>query len=123
MKKYDIYGIGAAIVDTEVVVTESFIKENEIGKGLMTLVDAERQKYLIDSLTTQRVPVKMSCGGSACNSVVAASMFGSSAFFSGKVADDKVGDFFVKDLMKSGVDFHQVGPSSGVTEVSGDGYS
>ncbi len=62
MKKYDIYGIGAAIVDTEVVVSESFIKKNEIGKGLMTLVDAERQKYLIDSLTTQRVPVKM-CGG------------------------------------------------------------
>ena len=49
------------------------------------------------------------------NSVVAASMFGSTAFFSGKVADDKVGDFFVKDLKKSGVDFHQVGPSSGVT--------
>ena len=81
MKKYNIYGIGAAIVDTEVVVTESFIKENEIGKGLMTLVDVERQKYLMDSLTTQRVPVKMSCGGSACNSVVAASMFGSRAFF------------------------------------------
>ena len=107
--------MGAAIVDTEVVVSESFIKENEIGKGLMTLVDADRQKYLIDSLTTQRVPVKMSCGGSACNSVVAASMFGSTAFFSGKVASDEVGDFFVKDLNQSGVDFHQVDPSNGVT--------
>jgi len=115
MKKYNIYGMGAAIVDTEVVVSDSFIKDNDIGKGLMTLVDAERQKYLIDSLTTQRVPVKMSCGGSACNSVVAASMFGSSAFFSGKVANDEVGDFIVKDLKKSGVDFHQVDPSSGVT--------
>ncbi len=107
--------MGAAIVDTEVVVSESFIKENEIGKGLMTLVDADRQKYLIDSLKTQRVPVKMSCGGSACNSVVAASMFGSTAFFSGKVASDEVGDFFVKDLNQSGVDFHQVDPSNGVT--------
>ena len=115
MKKYNIYGMGAAIVDTEVVVSDAFIKENDIGKGLMTLVDAERQKYLLDSLTTQRVPVKMSCGGSACNSVVAASMFGSSTFFSGKVANDDVGDFFVKDLNKSGVDFHQVDPSSGVT--------
>ena len=115
MKKYNIYGMGAAIVDTEVVVSESFIKENKIGKGLMTLVDANRQKYLIDSLTTQRVPVKMSSGGSACNSVVAASMFGSTAFFSGKVASDEVGDFFVKDLNQSGVDFHQVDPSNGVT--------
>ena len=115
MKKYDIYGIGAAIVDTEVIVNDSFLKDNEIGKGLMTLVDEERQKYLIDSLTTQRIPVKMSCGGSACNSVVAASKFGSPAFFSGKVADDEVGVFFVKDLKKSGVDFHQVEPSNGVT--------
>ena len=49
MKKYDIYGIGAAIVDTEVIVSDSFLSDNEIGKGLMTLVDEERQKYLIDN--------------------------------------------------------------------------
>ncbi|HIE79086.1 MAG TPA: adenosine kinase, partial [Candidatus Thioglobus sp.] len=58
MKKYDIYGIGAAIVDTEVIVTDSFLEENEIDKGLMTLVEEERQRNLIDSLTTQRIPVK-----------------------------------------------------------------
>ena len=115
MAKYNIYGIGAAIVDTEVVVNDSFLNENEISKGLMTLVDEGRQKYLIDSLTTQSIPVKRSCGGSACNSVVAASRFGSSAFFSGKVADDEDGVFFVKDLKHSGVDFHQVDPSNGVT--------
>ena len=115
MAKYNIYGIGAAIVDTEVVVSDSFLNENEIGKGLMTLVDEKRQKFLIDSLTTERIPIKRSCGGSACNSVVAASMFGSSAFFSGKVADDEEGVFFVKDLKRSGVDFHQVDPSNGVT--------
>ena len=63
MAKYNIYGIGAAIVDTEVVVSDSFLNENEIGKGLMTLVDEGRQKYLIDSLTTQRIPIKRSCGG------------------------------------------------------------
>ena len=115
MAKYNIYGIGAAIVDTEVVVSDSFLNENEIGKGLMTLVDEKRQKFLIDSLTTERIPIKRSCGGSACNSVVAASMFGSSAFFSGKVADDEEGVFYVKDLKRSGVDFHQVDPSNGVT--------
>ena len=65
MKKYHVYGIGAAIVDTEVIVSETFLKKNEIDKGLMTLVDEERQGYLIDSLTTQRIPVKRSCGGSA----------------------------------------------------------
>ncbi len=115
MAKYNIYGIGAAIVDTEVIVSDSFLNENKISKGLMTLVDEKRQKFLIDSLTTQRIPVKRSCGGSACNSVVAASRFGSLAFFSGKVANDEDGVFFVKDLKRAGVDFHQLDPSNGVT--------
>ena len=115
MKKYDVYGIGAAIVDTEVIVSDDFLKNNEIDKGLMTLVDEERQRYLIDSLTTQRIPVKRSCGGSACNTVVAASRFGLKAFFSGKVADDNDGSFFVRYLNRAGVAFHKVQPSSGVT--------
>ena len=115
MKKYDIYGIGAAIVDTEVIVSDNFLKKNKIDKGLMTLVDEERQGYLIDSLTSQRIPVKRSCGGSACNTVVAASRFGSKAFFSGKVAGDDDGTFFIRDLNRAGVEFHHVQPSSGVT--------
>ena len=49
-------------------------------------------------LTSQKIPVKRNCGGSACNSIVAASSFGSKTFYSGKVADDWEGDFFVKDL-------------------------
>ena len=31
MKKYGIYGIGSAIVDTEVIVSDSFLSENDIG--------------------------------------------------------------------------------------------
>ena len=58
MKKYGIYGIGSAIVDTEVIVSDSFLSENDIGKGLMTLVDEKRQKYLMDELTSQRVLLK-----------------------------------------------------------------
>ena len=99
MKKYDIYGIGAAIVDIEVVVSERFLSKNKLEKGIMTLVDEERQHQTNQcSLTSQKTPVKRNCGGSACNSIVAASNFGSKTFYSGKVADDWEGDFFVKDL-------------------------
>lgn len=38
MPDYDIYAIGAALVDTEVEVTESFLAEHSIDKGVMTLV-------------------------------------------------------------------------------------
>jgi len=115
MKKYDVYGIGAAIVDIEVVVSEDFLSKNKVEKGIMTLVDEERQHQLIDALTSQTTPVKRNCGGSACNSIVAASNFGSKTFYSGKVADDWEGDFFVKDLKAAGVDFHNVSASKGTT--------
>jgi len=115
MKKYDVYGIGAAIVDIEVVVSEHFLSTNKVEKGIMTLVDEERQHQLINALTSQKIPVKRNCGGSACNSIVAASSFGSKTFYSGKVADDWEGDFFVKDLKTAGVDFHNVAASKGTT--------
>jgi hypothetical protein len=35
MKKYDIFGIGAALVDTEIVVTDDFLAEHFVGKGLI----------------------------------------------------------------------------------------
>ena len=115
MKKYHIYGIGAALVDTEVVVTDSFLSKNKIDKGVMTLVDEARQLDLLNALDALTTQVKLQCGGSACNSIVAASYFGSKTFYSGKVADDDDGKFFVNDLQKSGVDFHNAEANSGVT--------
>jgi hypothetical protein len=38
MKKYDIFGIGAALVDTEIVVTDDFLAEHRVVKGLMTIL-------------------------------------------------------------------------------------
>ena len=114
-KKYQIYGIGAALVDTEIIVADAFLKEHKIDKGLMTLVDEARQFDLLEVLNSQSHHVKRSCGGSACNTIVAASCFGSKTFYSGKVADDVDGKFFVEDLQSTGVDFHNAEASSGVT--------
>jgi len=47
----------------------------------MTLVDEERQDYLIKALREQTTHVKKACGGSACNSIVAASSFGADTFY------------------------------------------
>ena len=114
-KKYDIFGVGAAIVDTEILVTDDFLAKHEIGKGLMTLVDEERQAYLINALNNHTAHKKKACGGSACNSIVAASSFGSETFYAGKVASDKDGGFFVKDLNAAGVAFHRIKPKQGTT--------
>jgi len=58
MSIYDIYGIGAALVDTEIEVTDLDLADLEIDKGVMTLVDEERQRELISALSTHLVASK-----------------------------------------------------------------
>jgi len=115
MKKYHIYGIGAALVDTEVEVSDEFLSKASIDKGVMTLVDEARQTELIGSLSAQDNAMLRKCGGSVCNSVVAASSLGAQAFFSGKVADDEDGQLYIDDLKEAGVDFHSAGQELGIT--------
>tara|TARA_Y100000991_G_scaffold203300_1_gene177877 strand:- start:42824 stop:43813 length:990 start_codon:yes stop_codon:yes gene_type:complete len=112
---YDIYGIGGALVDTEVEVSERFLADAKIDKGVMTLVDEARQRELLDALSSEDLKLIKKCGGSVCNSVVAASSLGAKAFFTGKVADDADGELYVNDLNSSGVDFHRGGQDSGIT--------
>ena len=115
MKKYDIYGIGAALVDTEVEVSDEFLSKASIDKGVMTLVDEARQAELLGALSAESGSMLRKCGGSVCNSVVAASSLGAQAFFSGKVADDEDGQLYIDDLKEAGVDFHSAGQEPGIT--------
>jgi sugar/nucleoside kinase (ribokinase family) len=115
MKKYDVYGIGAALVDTEVEVSDAFLASAHIDKGVMTLVDEARQAELLAALASENVYMLRKCGGSVCNSVVAASSLGAKTFFSGKVADDSDGQLYISDLQHAGVDFHGAGQESGIT--------
>ena len=103
MRKYQLYGMGAALVDTEIEVSDQELDTMEVEKGLMTLVDAERQQALLEQLEGHLVHAKMASGGSACNSVVAASYFGGRCFFSCKVARDTHGDFYLNDIKQAGV--------------------
>lgn len=114
-KKFDVYGIGNALVDMEFEVTADFLKKANIEKGLMTLVDEARQTEIINTLHgTQH---KRSCGGSAANTMIAVSQFGGKSFYSCKVASDETGDFYFKDLMDNGVETNLSSSSleSGVT--------
>jgi sugar/nucleoside kinase (ribokinase family) len=106
MSQYDIYGVGAALVDTEIEVTDNDLQQLDIEKGVMTLVDEARQEELINHLSDHLVASKRASGGSAANTVIAASYFGAKAFYSCKVASDENGDFYINDLKDAGVDYH-----------------
>jgi len=102
MKKYNVYGIGNALVDLEFKVTRSFLEEHEVPKGLMTLVDADKQNKLIQAINHNDI-VKKS-GGSAGNTVMAVSQFGGNAFYSCKISNDEYGDLFIQDLKDAGIE-------------------
>ena len=104
MKKYDVYGMGAALVDTEIETEDSFLAECQIEKGVMTLVDEARQNELMNLLKDHLVASKKASGGSAANSIIAASNFGANSYFTGKVSSDALGDFYLNDLKTAGVD-------------------
>ena len=75
-KKYDVYALGNALVDTEIEVSDAFLERMAVGKGLMTLVDEARQAELIEALATEADPRTQTSGGPACNTVVAPRPFG-----------------------------------------------
>jgi len=101
-KLYDVYGLGNALVDIVTEVDLDFFVKNEIEKGVMTLVDEKRQHLLMKAIDMKRS--KMSCGGSAANSMIGVSQFGGKSFYSCLVAKDDLGRFFLQDLKRNGVD-------------------
>ena len=99
---YDIYGVGNALVDIQANVTDEVLKELEFQKGVMTLVDEDVQKRVLDSLTDSKI--FRSAGGSAANTMIGVADFGGKAFYSCMVANDNIGEFYIDDMRKRGVD-------------------
>lgn len=107
MKQYDVYGLGNALVDMEFEVEDGFLKHMQIEKGLMTLVDEATQHQLLSHLDA--FEGNKASGGSAANTLIAVSALGGSAYYSCKVADDDLGDFYLNDLKSAGVDSNMNG--------------
>lgn len=105
MTNFDVYGIGNALVDAEYEVSDAFLAEAEVEKGVMTLIDGDRRHNLLHLLEEKHEhEVAQQCGGgSAANTMVAIAQLGGKSFYSCKVAADPTGDFFMGDLAAIGV--------------------
>ena len=115
-KQYHIYGIGAALVDTEITLSDADLTTMAVTKGVMTLVDEARQNALIDYLQDHLVASHRASGGSAANSIIAAGYFGSPNFYSCKVANDENGEFYLNDIHAAGVATPaHITPPAGIT--------
>ncbi len=100
---YNILGIGSALVDTEIKLSDNELNQLAIEKGLMTLVEQSEQTQILDKLQRSQQQLHKSSGGSAGNSIYAASLFGSSCGFICKVADDTNGNLYINDMQSAGI--------------------
>lgn len=102
MTKYDVFAVGNALVDIQAQVSDSTLTDVGVEKGIMTLVDDERQAGVIKTLGD--VQLNRCAGGSAANTIVGVADFGGSAAFVGKIGNDETGQFFLKDMRDLGID-------------------
>ncbi len=96
-----ILGIGNAIVDVICKVDDSFIKNNNLTKSTMKLVDEVEFKKLLSTLKIEETV----SGGSVANSIVGLSQLGDKVGFIGKVSDDQLGNKYEEGLKKENVTF------------------
>lgn len=99
--KYDVVGVGNALVDVISHADDGFIAQYELVKGSMTLVDTDRALFLYRALGSA---VEMS-GGSAANTMTGVASLGGTAAYIGKVSNDELGNVFGHDLRAVGVQF------------------
>ena len=115
MKKYNVFGIGNALVDCVYMVDDKFLDDNNIEKGLMTLVDEKKQKSIIEKI--KNFDSVIQSGGSVTNSVYTLSQLGGSGYVSVLVAEDEFGKIYLSDLKNSNVS------TGGTTFTTGDGMT
>jgi sugar/nucleoside kinase (ribokinase family) len=104
----DVVGIGNAIVDVLARATDEFLREHNLAKGRMTLIDEARAHELYERMG----PARETSGGSAANTMAGVASLGGNPAYIGRVCNDQLGEIFSHDMRSSGIHFG-VPPASG----------
>jgi adenosine kinase len=107
--RYDVLGIGNAIVDVIARAEDDFLTAHGMHKGGMALIDEARAAAIYAAMG----PAVESSGGSAANTIVGVASFGGRAAFVGKVRDDELGRTFAHDIRAARVAFDTKAASDG----------
>ncbi len=111
--RYDVLGIGNAIVDVIARAEENFLLAQGMHKGTMALIDEARAHAIYDAMG----PAVETSGGSAANTIVGLASLGARTAFIGKIKDDGLGRAYSHDIRAAGVSFPTkpavAGPSTG----------
>lgn len=99
--RFDVLGLGNAIVDVISRADEDFLIGQGLRKGAMQLIDETRAEDLYKAMG----PATIVSGGSAANTIIGVAGLGCRAAFIGKLKDDELGGLFAHDIRAAKVDF------------------
>jgi fructokinase len=99
--RFDITGIGNAIVDYLLPADDAFLSRHDMPKGVMSLIDADTATRL----TTAMAGGHTASGGSVANSCAVAAALGARVAFLGKVGNDELGEVFRREIAAHGVHY------------------
>src|SRR5262245_34332532 len=102
MKLFQVCGLGNALVDIFLEISEQDFTSLGYERGTMVLVDMPEQQTLLDKY--RRNEPKLVSGGSVANSIIAFSQLGGKAAFIGCVGDDRYGLFYANEFQELGID-------------------
>jgi sugar/nucleoside kinase (ribokinase family) len=114
MKAFHVCGLGNAIVDIFLELTDAEFAPLGFERGTMRLVDKPEQQQLLDRFHAQ--DPRLVSGGSVANSVIACSQLGGKGAFIGCVGDDRYGLFYQREFEQLGID---IGNPAVVGETTG----
>lgn len=100
-KKYQVVGIGNAMVDILAHVDDAFLATHGVEKGIMQLIDTDRAVELYGVMG----PAMEISGGSAANTIAGLAALGLKTAYVSKVKDDQLGGIFSHDIKAQGADF------------------
>jgi sugar/nucleoside kinase (ribokinase family) len=99
--RFDVLGIGNAIVDVIAKTEEDFLVREKFIKGSMRLVETDEAERLYGLMGA----AIQASGGCAGNTAAGVGSFGGTAAFIGKVADDPLGAVYRHDMHALGIHF------------------
>lgn len=101
MKRHHLCGLGNALVDLILDVTDAEFQALGFERGTMRLVEAGEQKSLLDRFTAK--DPRLVSGGSVGNSTIAFAQLGGKAAFVGVVGDDRYGLHYRSEFTHLGI--------------------
>lgn len=98
MTRFDVCGLGNAIVDIFLELDDAEFASLGFERGTMRLVDPDEQHRLLARFSDSGRDLRLVSGGSVANSIIAVSQLGGTGAFIGCVGDDRYGLHYAEEF-------------------------